>query len=159
MIFLYRQVSLAGMTPSNTDTRKARRTLLVVLLSHDGRSILLERRPGAGAWWPLHIDVPPHRSYTRTVHRWKRHRRRRTGMRRGSVTGRLTVRTSAGRADYLLVILKLVRPEAAETFSTFARWWPIADVDASAVFPQELGTLMTGYVEGWIPDGPIALDA
>ncbi|MFJ4011011.1 hypothetical protein [Streptomyces sp. NPDC090026] len=147
------------MPPSDTVTRKVRRTLLVVLLSHDSRTILLERRPGEDAWWPLRVDVPPHRSYTRAVHRWQRQQKRHTGMRRCPVTGRLTVRTPEGRSDYLVVTLKLARPEAAEAFSLSARWWPIAETDAVTVFPRELGILMTGYVEGWIPDGPITLDA
>lgn len=33
------------------------------------------------------------------------------------------------------------------------------DVDSAVVFPKELGVLMAGYVGGWIPDGPITLDA
>ncbi|MFE0641226.1 hypothetical protein ACFW2Y_06385 [Streptomyces sp. NPDC058877] len=140
-------------------TQKVRRTLLVVLLSHDSRTILLERQPGRSVWWPLRVDVPPHRSYARTAHRWQRRHGRRAGMRRGSVTGVLTVRTSTGCFEYRLIIIKLARSEAAEVFSPSARWWPIADVVAADLFPRELGILMTGYVEGWIPDGSITLEA
>ncbi|MFE7113826.1 hypothetical protein ACFU99_00140 [Streptomyces sp. NPDC057654] len=58
-----------------------------------------------------------------------------------------------------MIIIKPARPEAAEVFSPSARWWPITDVVAADLFPRELGTLMTGYVEGWIPDGSITLEA
>lgn len=139
--------------------REVRRTLLIVLLSYDRRTILLERRPGQTVWWPLRVDVPPHDSYARAVHRWQRLWGRRSAMRRGSVTGRLSTGTALGRCDYLVVILKLSREEAPEVFSHFGRWWPITEVDPASAFPQELGTLLAGYVEGWIPDGSITLDA
>ncbi|MCS0636101.1 hypothetical protein NX801_10585 [Streptomyces sp. LP05-1] len=50
-----------------------------------------------------------------------------------------------------MIIIELARPEGAEVFPPPARWWPITDVVAD-LFPRELGALMTGYVEGWVPD-------
>ncbi|MBW1601821.1 hypothetical protein JJV70_06800 [Streptomyces sp. JJ66] len=142
-----------------TAVRGVRRTLLIVLLSHDSRTILLEHRRDEPAWRPLCVDVPSHRSYARAAHQWQRRWGSCSGMRRGSVTGRLTVGAASGRHDYHLVILKLSREEDPRLFSCYGRWWPVVDVDSAVVFPRELGVLMTGYVGGWIPDGPIALDA
>ncbi|WP_327271970.1 hypothetical protein OG609_06895 [Streptomyces sp. NBC_01224] len=162
--------------------------VLIVLLSHDSRTILLERRPDEPAWWPLRIQTPSHRSYVTVVHRWQRHWSKRSGIRRGSVTGRMASGAGATRWDWHVVILKLTgevdadwfSPFArwcsisrwdwhvvilkltgevdADWFSPFARWCSISEIGSIDVFPLELGVLMTGYVEGWIPDGPITLD-
>ncbi|MFF9069743.1 hypothetical protein ACF09E_30775 [Streptomyces sp. NPDC014891] len=138
----------------NAAATEVRRTLLIVLLSHDSRTILLERGPDASTWLPLSIDVPSHRSYAQVVHRWRQPR-----MRRASVTARMATRVGHVRSDYRVVIFKLPQPARSARFSPQARWWPISDLETLPVFPQELGFLMTGYVQGWIPDGPITLNA
>ncbi len=38
-----------------------------------------------------------------------------------------------------------------------AHWLPLASLSLDAVLPFELVTYLTGYVEGWIPDGPTTL--
>lgn len=139
--------------------REVSRAVLIVLLSHDSRTVLLEHPSGGAAWVPLRVDTPSHQSFTEVVNRWQQDHSGGSGMCRGSVTGRMmTVRDSA-LSDFYVSIVKLSRPEAPDRFSPSARWWPVADLDSVQTFPLELGALVKGYVEGWIPDGPITLDA
>ncbi|MEV8389784.1 MULTISPECIES: hypothetical protein [unclassified Streptomyces] len=137
------------------------RVALVVLLSRDSRTVLLDRRTGETAWCPLRLDVSETSSYMGTVRRWLRRQSALPEVRLGYVTGHLamTEDTAAGTMDkdYCVMILKLAGSADAELLSPSARWWPIEQL-GRAVFPQELGVLIEGYVGGWIPDGPITLD-
>nr|WSZ96553.1 hypothetical protein OH820_13555 [Streptomyces sp. NBC_00857] len=136
------------------------RIALVVPLSWDSRTVLLDRRMGETAWWPLRLDVSQTGSYMRTVRRWLRQQPALPEVCLGYVTGHLTVPDTASgtvKRDYRVVILKLTRSADAELLSPSARWWPIEQL-GQAAFPRELGALMEGYVGGWIPDGPITLD-
>ncbi|MFD4698301.1 hypothetical protein [Streptomyces niveus] len=137
------------------------RIALVVLLSWDSRTVLLDRRTGRTAWWPLCLDVSKTSSYMGTAHRWLRQQSALPEACLGDVTGHLTLtdNTASGtiERDYCVVILKLTGSADAELLSPSARWWPIEQL-GQAAFPQELGALMEGYVGGWIPDGPVTLD-
>ncbi|MER6503296.1 hypothetical protein ABT218_29055 [Streptomyces sp. NPDC001455] len=71
----------------------------------------------------------------------------------------MTSLAGATRWDWHVVIFKLTGEVDADWFSPRARWWSISEIGSMDVFPLELDVLMTGYVGGWIPDGPITLDA
>jgi hypothetical protein len=53
----------------------------------------------------------------------------------------------------------ILRPQAAHGCESDYIWHPLSTVEAAEfdVLPRELGPLLRGYVEGWIPDGPITL--
>ncbi|MFE9296533.1 hypothetical protein [Streptomyces niveus] len=137
------------------------RIALVVLLSWDSRTVLLDRHTGETGWWPMRLDVSRTGSYMGTVRRWLRQQPALPEVCLGYVTGYLamTEDTAAGTVErgYRVVILKLTGSADAELLSPSARWCPIEQLGRAA-FPQELGVLMEGYVNGWIPDGPINLD-
>lgn len=139
---------------------EVRRAVLVVLLSHDSRTVLLERpSAGSSAWLPLRVDAPSCQPFAAVVDCWQQDHCGGVGMRQAPVTGRLTTLKGSVLSDVYVAILKLSHPEPSDRFSSSARWWAVADLDSAQTFPVELGTLMLGYVEGWIPDGPITLDA
>ncbi len=53
----------------------------------------------------------------------------------------------------------ILRPQATHGFEADYIWHPLSTVEATEfdVLPRELGPLLRGYIEGWIPDGPITL--
>ncbi|MGW2280216.1 hypothetical protein [Streptomyces sp. NPDC001770] len=59
-----------------------------------------------------------------------------------------------------LFVFTAAGPVQAAAFGRHSAWWPLTEVALleHRVFPRELGTFLTGYVEGWIPDGWITLD-
>ncbi|MFJ7280847.1 hypothetical protein [Kitasatospora sp. NPDC098663] len=81
------------------------------------------------------------------------------------MTGRLSTEASSGgavvREELILFILKLNVPRGTVKCVPSTRCWPIAELCTGTVplFPRDLGVLMEGYVDGWIPDGPITLEA
>ncbi|MFK0296803.1 hypothetical protein ACIQU6_40915 [Streptomyces sp. NPDC090442] len=137
------------------------RFVLIALLSYDGQAVLLCRPGGAEAWRPVHITLPEGHTVAASVRRWVRCAY--IGeVRWGSVTGRLRVpRHGVGPLEAEVVIVKATAPVGAGQFGASACWWPLARLPESgvALFPMELGLLLQGYVEGWIPDGEITLDA
>ncbi|KOU49276.1 hypothetical protein ADK56_18455 [Streptomyces sp. MMG1522] len=59
---------------------------------------------------------------------------------------------------YTIVILRLTSPAGATSFTPSGSWHPIARLSEIRVFPVDLPLLIEGYVDGWLPDGPITLD-
>ncbi|MEU5425860.1 hypothetical protein AB0H73_09655 [Streptomyces olivoreticuli] len=142
---------------------RVRRVVLIVLLSDEGH-VFLWQPDGGPLWWPIRLEVPASGSYLSVLDRWQREFPL-PGMRRGRVTGRLAVASAVAgevaRVEYRLFIFKVAGPVAdIELFCPTVRWWPLEILrDASgALFPRDLGALMEGYAEGWVPDGPITLE-
>ncbi|MET7505773.1 hypothetical protein [Streptomyces albidoflavus] len=56
-----------------------------------------------------------------------------------------------------ILIYRLVDVLGEQTLFPAARWVPLAELSPENVAPFELVTYLTGYVEGWIPNGPTTL--
>ncbi|MEU8719552.1 hypothetical protein [Streptomyces antimycoticus] len=139
-----------------------RRTVLIVLLSHDSRTILLDQSTSTATWWPLRLDVPRGSSSAKVMRRWQRQDTALRNLHRGGVTGYLTTTASSPAGPttqkYRVMIFKLSEPTTPGSVPPSAQWWPITQLKQATLFPRELGLFMEGYVEGWIPDGRITLD-
>lgn len=109
----------------------------------------------------MRLPVPDAGSVKGVVRRWAE-RATVGAVTRGTVTGRLRVSgRGGGPCEADVVILKAAGPVDARLVDVSARWWPVAGLAEAGVglFPAELGLLVEGYVQGWIPDGVITLDA
>ncbi|MFF9403462.1 hypothetical protein [Streptomyces sp. NPDC014744] len=139
----------------------SQRMVLIALLSYDSKAVLLRCPAGAETWRPVRLPVPAAGSVKDAVRRWAESVAV-GGATRGAVTGRLRV---PGRGAVLceteVAILKAAGPVDAGLVDASGRWWPVAGLAEAglALFPAELGLLVKGYVQGWIPDGVITLDA
>lgn len=109
--------------------QSARRTVLIVLLSHDRRTILLHQPTSTAVWWPLRLDVPVDSSSARVVRGWRRQGTALSEVRRGRVTGYLTTAVSSAAGpitqDYRVTIFKLSEPVATDSALPSAHWWPL----------------------------------
>ena len=126
------------------------RAVLIVLLSYDSSSVLLERSTQAAAWMPIQLDVPRSSWYAETVWQWQRHHEILRGAQRGPVVGQLSMDTTVGcqalRTMYQLVILKLAHPTDTGRCYPSARWWPVEglDRDTASCSPRSWGLSMRG---------------
>ncbi|MFJ2575380.1 hypothetical protein [Kitasatospora aureofaciens] len=141
------------------------RELLVVVMAHD-RRVLLRRESGDSRWWPLRFAVAPGQSFLAAL-REVRRRDPVLGVGRvDPVVARLrrdaVVDGKPMHQEFRLFIVKLA-PTMGLPGVAGGVWWSIERLTGSgagaATFPVELGVLLEGYVDGWIPDGVITLDA
>ncbi|MFD3950194.1 hypothetical protein ACFWRC_09230 [Streptomyces albidoflavus] len=133
-------------------------SVLMVILSPDGKAVLLER-PGKSPWWcPPRVDVPAGLSCDQGARWWTRRWQRRSDVRRGRATCRLGADSGRLAAGSRLLIYRLVDVLGEQTLFPAARWVPLAALSPEEVAPFELVTYLTGYVEGWIPNGLTTLD-
>jgi hypothetical protein len=138
---------------------RIRRHLLIVLLSHDGRAVFLHKRAGCVSWRPLQWPVPAGVTEIRALRQWRRLHASLPAMTRATVTGRMPVLVETEVHLHTIVILRLSAPvEGTHLLSCDGSWLPLAQLPETSVFPAELPLLITGYVDGWIPDGLITLD-
>lgn len=59
---------------------------------------------------------------------------------------------------YSVVILKLASQPGAASLPVEGYWHSITHLPTTPVFPSELPLPVAGYVDGWIPVGPITIE-
>ncbi|MEU6501931.1 hypothetical protein ABZ895_20485 [Streptomyces californicus] len=138
---------------------RIRRSLLIVLLSHDGLAVFLRRHLGHFARRPPQWPVPTGLTETKALRKWRRLHAALPAMTLGTVTGRMSVMVEAELHLYAIVILKLSAPADTSSLPHDGSWHALPSLAEAPVFPAELPHLIEGYVNGWIPDGLITLDS
>ncbi|MFD7260524.1 hypothetical protein [Streptomyces sp. NPDC059874] len=137
---------------------RLRRLVRLIVIDSDELIALVRPTPPRPQTWALpEREVPLRGSYTHTASALALDLMGTSEIRWGAVTGRRWSRPEAGRrTDVHYFIARTDFPPAGKTVMWISRLH--LDSHLAGRLLQDTSNLTNGYLDGWLPDGPITLD-